>query len=483
MNLAALITAGRPDATALTFEGQEWSFSELDARVQGFAEAFAQQGIGRGDRVAVLLPNRPEVLLAWLAALKLGAVVVPLNPRLTAGEVAFIVGDCEPRLVLADETTAFDGATAVEALDAGPGAAGVPPLDLDASELAMIGYTSGTTGTPKGVMHSHRSVRIAIDGLAGFFGIGAGDSLLAILPLYSLPAMLGGPLMVWSVGGSCHLQRRFEPRACAAALGEHRPTLLGSVPTMLFDLVALPEAPDLSSVRYVMTGGAPLTPRTRADFERRFDLRICNVYGQTEAPMVVSADPLDGERPEGAVGRALDHIELTIRDDAGRVLPPGEVGEVCVGAARPGSYEPMLGYLGRPDATAETLCDGVLHTGDVGRMDAEGFLYLIDRKNDVILRGGVNVYPAEVEAALMQHEDVLECAVYGVPSERLGEVPVAAVVARPGSGLDPERLSRWLDGRLASYKRPAEIVLRDELPKNVLGKTLRRVLREQAVAT
>jgi acyl-CoA synthetase (AMP-forming)/AMP-acid ligase II len=260
--------------------------------------------------------------------------------------------------------------------------------------------------------------------------------------------------------------------------------LFGSVPTMLFDLAALPEeaGADFGSVRYVMTGGAPLTPRTRAEFERRFDLRICNVYGQTEAPMVVSADPLEGERPAGSVGRALPHVRLSIRDDQGTELPPGEVGEVCVGSAQPGSYEPMLGYLGRPEATAETLRDGVLHTGDVGYLDADGFLFLVDRLNDVIVRGGVNVYPAEVEAVLMRHDDVEECAVFGVPSERLGEVPAAAVVARPGSGLEPDRLARWLEELLAPYKRPVEIVLRDELPKNVMGKTLRRVLREEAAA-
>jgi long-chain acyl-CoA synthetase len=172
-------------------------------------------------------------------------------------------------------------------------------------------------------------------------------------------------------------------------------------------------------------------------------------------------------------------VRITIRDDEGAVLPAGEIGEVCVEAARPGSYEPMLGYLGRPEATAQTLRDGVLHTGDMGRLDGAGFLYLVDRMNDVIVRGGINVYPAEVERALMAHEGVADCAVFGIPSERLGEVPAAAVVARDGAVLDPGDLARWLDGRVAPYKRPAEIVIRDALPKSVLGKTLRRVLREE----
>lgn len=505
MNLARLIgdpARERPDALALTFEGQAATFAQVERRVEALAGALDAAGVAPGDRVMLVLPNVPEHLLLWLATFKRGAVVVPVNARLTPAEIGFIASDCDPALVVLAappsvelEAALGDGRTwmtvAGEDRDAphaierriGPERAGVPPVEVAPTTVAVIAYTSGTTGRPKGVMQSHRAILIAIDGLRDWFQLGADDPLLCMLPLYALPAMLGGPLLGWRAQAAVHLMRGFESSACARELREHRPAMIGAVPTMLFDLAALPpEDVDLSSVRTVLSGGAPLMPAVREELERRFDLRMCNVYGQTEAPAVVAADALRGERPVGTVGRPLRHIAITIRDADDVVLGPGQAGEICVGPATPGSYEPMLGYLGRPEATATALRGGVLHTGDMGYLDDEGLLHFVDRGNDVIVRGGINVYPAEVERVLDADERIVESAVVAFEDQRLGEVPVAFVVPAEGARLTEADVLSLLRSRLAPFKHPVACRFRDALPKNAMGKVLRRVLRDEIPA-
>ena len=502
--------ASTPDRIALHFGDRAWTYGEVDEVTTRLASAFAGFGVGRGDRVAVMLPNWPEFHLASHATWKAGGVEVPINIMFKEEEAAYVLRDSGARVVLASPETAqvVDEvrselpelrAVVVAGVSTFPDTVGFDdavaggPADLSrpsvaADDLAIVAYTSGTTGFPKGAMLRHDDVVVSMEALRRFLDLSARDNVLQVLPCFHSNASLIGVVFAWYLGSSAVLIERFEPKLFVDAVRATRPTYFAFVPTLLHDLVRLGDETnvDFSSVRYINYGAAPCPAHIRDAVEGRFDLRLLQAYGMTEAPNLVTSDPLDARVKTNAVGRPLPHIELQIVDDDGRVLPPGEPGEVRIGPRHDAGgdlvYRPMLGYWRNPAATATALRDGFFHTGDIGFVDDEGYLFIVDRKKDVIIRGGNNIFPAELERVLMSHPDVDEAYVVGLPDARLGELPRAYVVLRDAAATTAEDLRALVRARLAAYKRVDQIEFVDSagLPRTALGKVLKRELRARA---
>jgi len=488
----------RLEALVEVERGRRFSYAELDARANRVGHALLAQGIRPGDRVALLLGNGVEYVETYFALAKIGAVMVPLNWRLVPDELAFIVGDAGALALVHDAE--FDGAAAAllsadtplrVSLRVGGGGGPAGSLDYGAlrdaapaaphpcqageGDLLFVMYTSGTTGLPKGAMHTHGTMAAASVTINMTSDQRYGDRYLQLLPLFHVGA-LTPVTAAFHRGATIVMMRAFDPARVFAVIQEERITTGLAVPAMLNFMLAAgkPEAHDHSSLRWLMSGAAPVPP---ALIERYAELgiEIHQVYGLTEScgpACLISPDAALAK--VGSTGPAFFHTDVRVVDEAGRDVAPGAIGEVIVRGAHV-----MKGYWNRPDATAEAIRDGWLHTGDLATVDADGFVYIRDRKKDMIITGGENVYPAEVEAVLARHPDVLECAVIGMPSARWGESPAAVVVARPGARLEPAALIAFCGGKLARYKLPRVVELVEEIPRNPTGKVLKRVLRER----
>jgi acyl-CoA synthetase (AMP-forming)/AMP-acid ligase II len=521
MNVGQMLanTARRtPSSPAVTCGDRSLTWAELDRRSDGLAHGLADLGVRRGDRVGVLMRNRPELLEAMFACFKAGYCLVPLNARFTAEEVAYHVGDSEAAAVVTDDggaavvAEADLGGAAVVVAGAGPGrspgshdldelvAAGtgrgsaVVPVDRD--DLAWLFYTSGTTGRPKGAMLTHGNLSfVTASWLADLTPMTEHDVTLHTAPLshgagfHALAAIARGAHQVIPTGA------RFDPPAILELLGEARVTNTWMVPTqivMLADAVdtAGTSRPELPDLQWIVYGGAPFPSAELRRALGVFGPVLVQLYAQGETPMTATvlparhhADALAGDRPErlSSAGFARPGTDVRVLDGDDRELPPGEVGEVCVQGPAV-----MRGYWRRDEATAETLRNGWLHTGDLGRMDEHGYLYLLDRAKDLIITGGSNVYAVEVEAVLADHPQVQDVAVVGSPDRTWGELVVAVVVVatdrRDAVAVGPDdiesALIRHCTDRLAGYKRPRRFVFVDELPRNAYGKVLKRQLRE-----
>jgi acyl-CoA synthetase (AMP-forming)/AMP-acid ligase II len=330
-----------------------------------------------------------------------------------------------------------------------------------------------------------------IDVVVDRYGYTEDDVFLSVLPIYLLSILLLGPLTSLGIGATCRLLSRYEPWSFAQAVKADRTTAIGaSVPLMFSDLLDLPPEQagqvDLSSIRIACCGGAPMPPDIRREFEERFDFRFIHAYGGTEGPAMVTADPLDRPRKFDSVGIPLQHVLISIEDEEGDELPPGEIGEICISAREDGPfagrYEPMACYWAQPEETERTLRGGKLRLGDVGYLDEDGFLYLVDRKKDMIIRGGMNVYPKELEALLQEDPRVAECAVVGALHRRYGEVPYAFVRPAPGAELGEHEVLALVNERVARYKHLAGARIVDDFPRNALGKIVKRALRELVAA-
>lgn len=496
--------AATPEGVAIRFEGRTVTYAEFLDEVVRCANGLARCGIGRGDRVAVMMHNAPECFIALHAIWRLGAVQVPVNALLREEEAAHILCDSGARAAIADGGCAQVVAAAraqapdlqtvavvdgeggdllyAELLQLGADAP-APPLP-EPGELAVIAYTSGTTGVPKGAMLPHRHFADYAHMSRSYFGLSADDDVLQGLPAFHTNASMNGLLLAWFLGSSGTLLRRLDVAGLIEAVPRSRPSIFTVVPTVMVDLAGLAdsEAPDLSSVRYVVFGAAPAQPAVRRRIEERFGLRMVQAYGMTEVPYI-ALDPVDGPIVDGAAGRPVTYVDVRIRDDDTE-LPPGATGEICVRAhPKPDehglTFHPILGYWNDPDKTEEAMRGGVFHTGDVGFLDEQGFLHVVDRKKDMIIRGGTNVYPAELERVLQSEPGVQEAYVVGLPDERLGEVPKAYVVPAPGAQLNPEALREAANARVARFKRieQLELVAADALPRTPMGKVLKRELR------
>ncbi|TMR05700.1 AMP-dependent synthetase [Actinomadura soli] len=454
--------------------------AQFAERVRAASARLAGLGVGRGTVVAVILPNRVEFAVALFAAWRLGAVVTPLNPALTADECAYQLADSGTVLAVADAERADRIRAAVPVvldpadLDGGPGSAPEPVADLD--DLALLVYTSGTTGRPKGVMLGHDNiaamVRIWIDWLT----VTTADRCLLILPLFHVNGImvsLVGPL---AAGASVVIGDRFAAERFWSQVERERPTYFSAVPTILTALCELPDAttPDTSSLRFVACGAAPATAALLRAFEERYLAPVIEGYGLTECTLAATINPLGDGRKAGTVGRPLDGVEVSVLDARGAILPAGGRGEVAIRGATV-----MRGYLGLDEETRRTLDGGWLHTGDVGYFDGDGYLVLADRLKDLIIWGGENISPKEVENVLRAHPAVLEAVVVGRPHFRYGEEPVAFVVLRGGAHCGPEELLAHCGERLARFKVPREIRIERRLPTNAVGKLVKGPLRER----
>ena len=459
---------------------QSLTNEQLLHRVRGAARHLKDLGIRPGDVVALNLTNRVEFVVLLFAAWRLGAAVTPINPSLTEGEVDRQLGDSAARVLVAEnDAAAHDGVATLPVGDLIQGL-GWPdlPAPPDPSGLALLIYTSGTTGTPKGVMLDHANIdamaRMGREALA----LGPTDRCLLILPLFHVNGILVSVLMPLLAGASVVIADRFDPATFFDVIEAERPTYVSAVPTILNMLTALPDEvrPDTSSLRFGICGAAPAPASLLARFEDRFGFPIIEGYGLSEGTCATTLNPIAGPRRPGTVGIPFPGQEVRILGESGAELPVGADGEVVVRGPNV-----MRGYLGRPEETALTVVDGWLHTGDVGHLDADGYLTLVGRSKDLIIRGGENIYPKEIEDVLTGDPAVLEAAVVGVPDERWGEVVVAYVQARPDQTIDTEVLATRCAASLSGYKRPTRILVIDAIPKNAVGKIDKRSLRASHV--
>jgi long-chain acyl-CoA synthetase len=470
--------AVRDDAVALTY-------GELDDWSAAVAGQLAAQGFGEGSVVAVMLPNRVELVVAMMAAWRLGGIATPVNSVFTATEAEFQINDCNALLVInesADSPSAGRPTIHVDEL-AGPGP-GPAPVTLTKDHVALLIYTSGSTGKPKGVMLDHANIDAMTTGFVDHMEISAQDHSLLILPLFHVNALMLSTLSPFRVGAQTSIVGKFSVSRFFEQVEKLRPTYFSTVPSILSMLVSLPDdvQPDTSSLRFAGCGAAPLSEELLTRAEERFGIVIVEGYGLTEASCASAVNPVHGPRKLGTVGPAMSGQRIEIISPTGEFLPSGERGEVVISGPTL-----MRGYLGRPDATAETIVDGWLRTGDVGILDADGYLRIVGRIKDMIIRGGENIYPKEIESVLTAVDGVLDAAVVGRPHAILGEVPVAYVQAYPGVDLDVDSLAAHCRHNLAKVKVPEVITLVEELPKNPVGKpdkpALRRIAAETVSAT
>lgn len=448
--------------------------ADLLARVGAAAAQLADLGIGSGDVIALRLTNRVEFVVLLFAAWRLGATVTPVNPALTDVEVVRQLDDSAARLLIIEEDSAGVGdvPTLSVAGLARETSTEAPPVQ-DPSALALLIYTSGTTGTPKGVMLDHANLDAMTRMGQAALEVGPEDRCLLILPLFHVNGIVVSILTPLRAGASVVIAERFNPTTFFDVLERERPTFFSAVPTIYGMLAALPDdvRPDTSSVRFAVCGAAPASADLLARFEDRFGFPLVEGYGLSEATCGSTINPVDGLRKPGTVGLPFPGQELRIVGVDGRAVPAGENGEVEVRGANV-----MRGYLGRRDDTAAVIRDGWLRTGDVGHLDDDGYLTLVGRSKEMIIRGGENIYPKEIEDALSTHPDVLESAVVGVPDEKWGEIVVAFVQARPGVSLDADALKALCREQLSGYKRPTAIHVLEALPKNAVGKLDKRSL-------
>ena len=466
------------DAAALICPGgEDWTYARLLAEVDRATAALAAWGVVVGDRVLVQAEKTPQAVALYLACVKSGAVYVPINTAYTKPEVEHFIADCEPALFVAGDR--FDADVPVAVLDddgAGSfwqdaGAVPVRPAARADDDLAAIIYTSGTTGRSKGAMLTHANLVSNAETLCRAWGWRDDDVLLHALPIFHVHGLFVALHCAFFNATPVILFKRFDVAALLRELP--RGTVLMGVPTFYTRLLgdASFDAASCSNMRLFISGSAPLTEQTFAAFEQRTGFRILERYGMSETLMNTS-NPLVGDRVAGTVGFALPGIAVRVTDDDGNELPRREVGNVELRG--PNVFK---GYWQQPERTAaEFRDDGFFVTGDLGTMDAEGRLTIVGRTKDLVISGGYNVYPKEVEALLDEMPEVAESAVIGVPHPDFGEAVVAVVVAE--DGVDQDRVDRFLGSRLARYKHPKGVVRVDELPRNAMGKVQKNVLRE-----
>ena len=473
-----------PQRTAVVTDRDQVTYAELATRARAMAALLRGRGVGVGDRVAVCAFNRVEILELLFACGRLGAVLVPINNRLTPSEVRFQLEDCEPSAVLAE--AAFDGMLR---------GAGTEPEDLDAlAALARAGgmaesesspqgqggagdslllvYTSGTTGTPKGAVLSQRSLHYTVLNSVAHEGFGTGSVVASVLPLFHVGGLNIQTVPCLFAGGTVVLADRFEPDGLVAIMRRHRPTHLLLVPAAMKALLSCDSltADDLDSLGALNCGSSIVSE----ELIRRFNglgVRVVQVYGATETgPTAVVLDYQDADRV-GSCGRPAAHCQLRIVDTTGADVTPGQAGEVWLRGPNLFTH-----YWNRPSETEQAFAGGWYRTGDLGRFDDDGFVYITGRIRDLIISGGENIYPTEIERVLGEHPAVAQAAVIGRSDDCWGEVPVAFVVAGVGAPPDPATLEGWCKQRLAAYKTPREWIFVDDLPRTSLGKVKKHEL-------
>lgn len=495
------------DKTAYYFMDKPVTYGELDAAVSKFANGLKKLGLEKGDHIALLLGNSPQFIIALYGAMRAGISTIPVNPIYTPNEIQYILENGDVKAVVAlDMFVPF-----VDAVDAhlpkvehyiicetGPAqtrteythpklksfsrileesfpVAEEVPLDDD--DTAVILYTSGTTGKPKGAMLTHKNLYSNASDIGEYLRMSSRDRVITALPMFHvfcLSVAVNAPLIS---GATLLILPKFSPKEVFRVAKKYEATIFAGVPTM-YNYLYQYEAgtpKDFATLRLCISGGASMPVALLKNFEKKFNVLISEGYGLSEASPVTCFNPLDRPRKPGSIGTNIVHVENKVVDELGNEVPVGEVGELVVRGPNV-----MKGYYKMPEETAATIRNGWLYTGDLARMDEDGYFYIVDRKKDMVIVGGFNVYPREVEEVLYDHPDVVEAAAVGIPDPNQGEVVKVFVVSKNES-LTEEELLGYCRERLAKYKVPQEIEFLDELPKNTTGKILRRSLKEQVL--
>jgi long-chain acyl-CoA synthetase len=498
---------------AYFFQGTPSSYLEFNAAVSKFADALTQLGVQKGDHIALLLGNSPHFVIGLYGALRAGATVIPINPIYTPDEIGYILNDADAKVVVAldllvplfekmnpllpkiehlvicETPKEEDASLDVTKLSIFPKLKSFTSLVASGSrqfegpalheeDVAVILYTSGTTGKPKGAMLTHKNIYSNAKDTADYLNINENDRVLATLPMFHvfcLTVALNAPLMN---GGTVIIVPKFSPGDIFSIVKDLKATVFAGVPTMYNFLLQYPAATtgDLSDLRLCISGGASMPVALLKSFEKKFQVTVSEGYGLSEAAPVTCFNPLDRPTKPGSIGMSIINVENKVVDSLGEEVPVGEVGELVVRGPNV-----MKGYYKLPEETIHTIRDGWLYTGDLARKDDEGYFYIVDRKKDMIIVGGYNVYPREVEEVLYSHPSVVEVAVVGVPDPNFGEAVKCFVVTKQEEDVTEEVLLSYCKDHLAKYKVPSSIEFLEELPKNTTGKILRRALKDKVL--
>ncbi|MCX5394841.1 long-chain fatty acid--CoA ligase [Streptomyces sp. NBC_00094] len=481
--------AEQPDGVVIQLDDQALDYRSLDDRSARVAAWLAAQGVGPGDRVAILLPNIPHFAVAYYGVLRAGAVAVPMNPLLKSGEIGYGAGDCEARLILAwgaamaeaGAAAAELGIACVDVTDPAFGAAlaAVEPVhevvDRDVDDLAVLLYTSGTTGRPKGARLTHGNLGSNTAAVARVLGLSAADTVFGGLPFFHVFGQTCGLNAAVLTGARITLLPRFDAAKALEILSRDGVTVMEGVPTMFLGLLAAADAAgatglaDGAGLRLCVTGGSAMPVEVLHRFEAVFGCAVVEGYGLSETSPVVTFGSLDGPRKPGSIGTPIEGVQVRLIDDEGKDVQDGAIGEIAVQGPNV-----MPGYWNRPEADAAAFTEGWFRTGDLARRDEDGFYFIVDRKKDMVIRGGYNVYPREIEEVLYEHPAVAEAAVVGVPHEVHGEEVAAVVTLRPGAEATADELREFVKARVAPYKYPRIVQLVPGLPKGPTGKILKR---------
>lgn len=501
------VVMAHPQKAAYVFGEDTVSYGQFYGQVKAMASTLEQKGIGQGDHVALVLGNSPAFLIAYFAVLSRGGVVIPINPTYTPDEMAYILLDGDVKGIVGLSPLVAQAEAALTKLPHLKLVISVPYADVpawkregtiefipfeeafaeaegtfievDEDEVAVILYTSGTTGKPKGALLTHRNLFSNAHSIGEYLDITPEDKALAALPMFHvfcLTVIVNAPLLR---GATIVILPKFSPQDVFDLIPKHRVTLFAGVPTMYnFLLQTAMKVPAYTSalkhVRVFVSGGASLPIQLLESFEQMFECKILEGYGLSEASPVTCFNPLHGERKAGSIGPSIVHVENKVVDELGEEVGVGEVGELIVRGPNV-----MKGYYKLPEETMMTLRDGWLYTGDLARRDEDGYFYIVDRKKDMVIVGGYNVYPREVEEVLYQHPNIVEAAVIGVPDAEQGEVVKAFVVTKH-DGVTKEDIRAYTQTKLAKYKQPTYIEIIEELPRNTTGKILRTLLKSEA---
>ena len=484
----------QPQRPALLFEGDVTTYGELDDETTRVAGLLLQRGLEPGDRVGIMLPNVPEFASIYYGVLRAGGVVVPMNVLLKRREVAFYLGDSGAKLIFAWH--GFAAEAAAGATEAGADCLVVEPDDFarslnqtaaehavaerGAGDTAVILYTSGTTGQPKGAQLTHGNLSVNADVSKALFSLASEDVILGALPLFHAFGQTCGLNAAIAAGASLALIPRFDAATALEVIERDQVTVFEGVPTMYAALLHHPARAraDVRTLRVCVSGGAALPVELLRGFERAFGCMILEGYGLSETSPVACFNHPDRERIPGSIGTPVEGVEMKLVDVDRRDAAPGDAGEIAIRG-----HNVMKAYWNRPDATAEAIdADGWFYSGDIGRVDEDGYYFIVDRKKELIIRGGYNVYPREVEEVLYEHPAIREAAVVGVPDTDLGEEVAAAVALRPGAEVTESEIRDYVKANVAAYKYPRHVWFVDELPKGPTGKILKRAIQPPVVS-
>jgi long-chain acyl-CoA synthetase len=516
-----------PNRVATIFQGATLTYRQLDGLANRFANTLLALGVRKGDRVALLLPNCPQFLISYYGALKIGAIVVATNPLWVEREVEYQMNDCgaETIVVLSRRypliknirgRTKLRNVIVTSIKDYFPPILNIlytvarekkegdrqelaqgdhdfvrlihgypdsrPNMGIKSDDVALLQYTGGTTGISKGAVITHANLVTNTMQIRAWLNVPDGSStFMAVLPFFHVYGMVACMSAAIGTGSTLILHARFDVHEILKSVQKYRPEFFPGVPTMYVAINNSPLTPkyDLKSIKACISGAAPLPKEVKLKFEEITGGKLCEGYGLSEAPTATHCNPLNGLNKTGSIGLPFPDVDCKIVDlESGtREVPTGEIGELCIN-----SPQVMKGYWNRPDETALALREGWLYTGDIARMDEDGYFYIVDRKKDMIISGGYNVYPREVEEILYTHPKIKEAAVAGIPDPKWGEAVKAFVVLKEGQTASAEEIIDFCKQNMARYKVPAAVEFRDSLPKTLVGKVLRRVLVEETKA-